>query len=61
MEDGRTPAAGARGEPDFFAIDMPGEPVAYMAMLLDGTGAVTGLRFQQIVDMYRNPDIPPWT
>lgn len=48
-------------EPDFFAIDMPGEPVTYMAMLLDGTGAVTGLRFQQIVDMYRSPDIPPWT
>ena len=48
-------------EPDFFAIDMPGETVAYMAMLLDGAGAVTGLRFQQIVDMYRNPDISPWT
>ena len=40
---------------------MPGEPVAYMAMLLDETGAVSGLRFQQIVDMYRNPDIAPWT
>jgi hypothetical protein len=32
-----------------------------MAMLLDGTGTVTGLRFQQIVDMCRNPEIPPWT
>ncbi len=48
-------------ERDFFAVDMPGEPVAYVAMLLDETGAVSGLRFQQIVDMYRNPDIPPWT
>ncbi|HEY8767358.1 MAG TPA: serine hydrolase domain-containing protein, partial [Dehalococcoidia bacterium] len=48
-------------ERDFFAVDMPGEPVAYMAMLLDETGAVSGLRFQQIVDMYRNPDIAPWT
>jgi CubicO group peptidase (beta-lactamase class C family) len=48
-------------EPDFCAIDAPGDPVTYMALLLDGEGAVTGLRFPQIVDMHRNPDVQPWT
>jgi hypothetical protein len=32
-----------------------------MALLLDDSGAVTGLRFPQIVDMVRNAEIPPWT
>jgi CubicO group peptidase (beta-lactamase class C family) len=48
-------------EPDFFAIDSPGDPVSYMALLLDDKGSVKGLRFPQIVDMYRNPDVQPWT
>jgi CubicO group peptidase (beta-lactamase class C family) len=49
------------GEPDFFAIDKPGAARLYMALLLDDSGAVTGLRFPQIVDMVRNAEIPPWT
>jgi CubicO group peptidase (beta-lactamase class C family) len=48
-------------EPDFFAIGVPGDPVNYMTLLLDGEGAVTGLRFPQLVDMYRNPEVQPWT
>ncbi len=48
-------------EPDYFALDTPGESVTYMTLILDGEGSVTGLRFPQIVDMYRNPDFRPWT
>lgn len=47
------------GEPDFFAIDGEG-PRQHMAMITDATGAVTGLRFQQIVEMVRNPEEQPW-
>lgn len=46
------------GEHDFFAIDGSG-PRQYMALLLDNSGAVTGLRFQQIVDMVR-AEAPSW-
>lgn len=48
------------GEPDFFAIQMDGGPTQYMSMILDDSGSVTGLRFQQLCDMVRNPEIEPW-
>jgi len=48
------------GEPDFFAIDKPGAARQYMAILRDDTGAATGLRFQQIVDMVRAESTPTW-
>lgn len=46
------------GEPDFFAIEGAGVR-QYMALLRDGSGAVTGLRFQQLCDMVRAEE-PPW-
>jgi CubicO group peptidase (beta-lactamase class C family) len=49
------------GEPDFFAIDKPGAARQYMVLLRDAGGAVNGLRLQQIYDMFRNPEIEPWT
>jgi CubicO group peptidase (beta-lactamase class C family) len=49
------------GEPDFFAIDKPGAARQHIALLRDATGAVTGLRFQTICDMVRNPEMPAWT
>jgi len=48
-------------EPDFFTIAKEGSPPQYMVMLRDGDGAVTGLRFQQLCDYERNPEIQPWT
>ena len=47
-------------DPDFFAIDLDGYPRQHMTLLRDASGAVTGLRFPQIVDMYRNPELQPW-
>lgn len=49
------------GEPDFFAIEREGAARQYLALVRDGTGAVTGIRLQQIVEMVRNPDLQPWT
>jgi hypothetical protein len=48
------------GEDDFFAIEAGGTATNYMSLILDDGGGVKGLRFQQIVDMYRNPEIEPW-
>ncbi|MEO8456506.1 MAG: serine hydrolase domain-containing protein [Chloroflexota bacterium] len=48
------------GEPDFFALVSERSATNYMTMIRDNSGAVTGLRFQQIVDMYRNPELEPW-
>ena len=48
------------GEDDFFAIKTESGATNYMTMIVDDAGAVTGLRFQQIVDMHRNPEIAPW-
>ncbi len=48
-------------EPDLFAI-LAGEPVPpRIVVLRDGSGTVTGLRFPQIVDMYRNENVEPWS
>lgn len=49
------------GDPDFFAIDMPGYPRNYLSLLLDDTGAVMGIRFPQIVDYVRNPELEAWS
>ncbi len=47
-------------DPDLFAL-LTGEPQPQrIAVLQDSTGAVTGLRFPQLVDMYRNENIEPW-
>jgi CubicO group peptidase (beta-lactamase class C family) len=48
------------GEPDFFAIETERGATNYMALIIDDAGAVTGLRFQQICEMRRNPEIEPW-
>jgi hypothetical protein len=47
------------GEPDFFAIEAEGTATNYMSLIMEN-GAVNGLRFQQICEMYRNPEIEPW-
>ena len=53
------PASAA--EPDLFAL-LTGEPQPpLIAVLRDDSGAVTGLRFPQLVDMYRNESIEPWS
>jgi hypothetical protein len=47
-------------DPDLFAL-LTGEPQPpRIAVLRDSSGAVTGLRFPQLVDMYRNENIEPW-
>jgi CubicO group peptidase (beta-lactamase class C family) len=47
------------GEPDFFAVQSNGGATQYMTMVLDGD-AVRTLRFQQICEMNRNPEVEPW-
>jgi CubicO group peptidase (beta-lactamase class C family) len=49
------------GEPDFFAIEIESGATNYMSMIIDETGAVTGLRFQQLCEMHRNPEFEPWS
>ena len=51
----------SESEPDLFAL-ITGEPrPPVIAVLQDASGAVTGLRFPQLVDMYRNENIEPWS
>lgn len=55
------PAGDTDTDPDLFAL-LTGEPQPpRIAVLQDSSGAVTGLRFPQLVDMYRNESIEPWT
>jgi len=58
---GGVPLLPARvAEPDLFAM-VTGDPLpVFMAVLRDGTGAVTGLRFPQIIDMRRADGVEPW-
>ena len=47
-------------DPDLFTL-LTGEPQPQRIVVLqDSTGAVSGLRFPQLVDMYRNDNIEPW-
>lgn len=46
------------GDPDYFAIDGRGAR-QYLVTLRDDSGAVTGLRFQQLCD-YERSDVPAW-
>lgn len=47
-------------DPPFFALDT-GEPEPpRIAMLRDGDGAVTGLRFDRLIEMVRNDELEPW-
>jgi hypothetical protein len=48
------------GEPDFFAIEHAEHPRNYLSLITNETGAVTGIRFPQIVDYVRNPELDPW-
>jgi CubicO group peptidase (beta-lactamase class C family) len=49
------------GEPDLFAL-ITGEPQPpLVAVVRDGSGAVTGLRFPRLVEMCRNDGIEPWS
>jgi hypothetical protein len=47
-------------EPDLFALLTAAPMPDVMAVLRDDTGAVTGLRFPQIVDMHRAEGVAPW-
>ena len=44
-------------EPDFFTIANEGVPAQYLVLTRDDGGAVTGIRFQQLCDYVRNPEI----
>ncbi|OGO49954.1 MAG: hypothetical protein A2148_07560 [Chloroflexi bacterium RBG_16_68_14] len=47
-------------DPAFFVLDR-GEPEPpHIALLLDGTRAVAGLRFDRLVEMVRNDHVEPW-
>ncbi|MEX0683763.1 MAG: serine hydrolase domain-containing protein [Dehalococcoidia bacterium] len=51
---------GDTGEPDLLLINHGAIPQR-LVVLRDGSGDVTGLRFTQLVDMHRNPELQPWT
>jgi hypothetical protein len=51
---------GDTGEPDLLLIEGGSMPQR-MAVVRDASGAVTGLRFMQLVEMRRNPELEPWT
>ena len=44
-------------EPDFFTIAKDGSPPQYLVLMRDDAGAVTGIRFQQLCDYARNPEV----
>ena len=47
-------------QPDLFAIDMGEDLPAFMTVLRDPAGSVTGLRFPQFIDMTPAKDVQPW-
>ena len=49
------------GQPDYFAMQSADGIPQFMTLLRDDGGQVTGLRFPQLVDMRRNPEMQPWT
>jgi CubicO group peptidase (beta-lactamase class C family) len=48
------------GQPDLLVVGGEGSLPALIVALRDDDGAVTGLRFQQIIDMYRTEEVQPW-
>ncbi len=47
-------------QPDLFMVGGEGSLPALIVALRDSEGAVTGLRFQQFIDMYRTEEVQPW-
>ncbi len=50
----------ASDEPDYFTISKEGSLPQHVVLLRDADGGVTGLRFQQLCDYERNPELQPW-
>jgi CubicO group peptidase (beta-lactamase class C family) len=47
-------------EPDLFAIDLDGFGRQQIALMLDDSGGVTGIRFPQLFEMRRNDEFEGW-
>ena len=50
---------GDTGDPDIVLIESGAIPPR-MGLVRDDAGNVTGLRFMQLVEMHRNPELQPW-